>query len=120
MRFQPEAAATAHLIDLAAIGHTLHAEIEATHAEHLARTILREPDLRVVVVAMAAGAALAEHHVDATATVQVLSGHVSVALLDRVMELGVGRLMPIARGCAHDVVAVEASTFVLTLAGRTA
>ncbi len=116
MKSQPEAAHVGTLIDLAVVARELHADAESSSVGHAARTIVREPDLRVVVIAMRAGSTIAEHHTGDTATVHVLHGHLRVRLGDRVVELGADHLLPIARGVAHDVVAVEPSAFVLVLA----
>ncbi len=116
MKSQPEPAVAGCMIDLAAVARELHADAGSSSVGHAARTIVREPDLRVVVMAMRAGATIAEHHAADTATVHVLHGHLRVRLRDRVVELGADHLLPIERGVAHDVVAVGASAFVLVLA----
>ncbi len=116
MKSQPEAARAGTVVDLAGVARELHADAESSSVGHAARTVLREPDLRVVVIAMRAGATIAEHHAGDTATVQVLHGHLRVRLGDRVVELGAVHLLPIERGVAHDLVAVSASAFVLVLA----
>ncbi len=116
MKSQPEAAHAGGVIDLVAVARELRADAIASAVKHAARTILREPDLRVVVIAMEAGATLAEHHASDTATVQVLHGELRVRLNDRVVELGAGHLLPLERGPAHDVEAIAESAFVLVLA----
>ncbi len=116
MKSQPEPARAGCVIDLAAVARELHADAESSSVGHAARTVVREPDLRVVVMAMRADATIAKHHAEDTATVHVLSGHLRIRLGDRVIELGAGHLLPIARALAHDVVAVGASAFVLVLA----
>ncbi|MEO7732560.1 MAG: cupin domain-containing protein [Kofleriaceae bacterium] len=116
MKCQPEAARAGIVVDLAEVARELHADADASSVGHAARTVLREPDLRVVVIAMRAGATIAEHHASDTATVHVLHGRLQVRLGDRVVELGADHLLPIERGLAHEVVAIGASAFVLTLA----
>ncbi|MBK9031533.1 MAG: cupin domain-containing protein [Myxococcales bacterium] len=88
----------------------------ASAVGHAARTILREPDLRVVVIAMEAGATIAEHHATDTATLYVLHGDLRIRFNDRVVELGAGHLLPFARGLVHDVEAIAESAVVLVLA----
>lgn len=92
------------------------AEAESSSIGHAARTVIRETDLRVVVIAMRAGATLAEHHASATATVHVLHGQLHVRLDEHTVELAADQLLPIERGLAHEVVAIEPSAFVLVLA----
>lgn len=116
MKSQPEAAHAGRVVDLAEVARELRAVVDASSVGHAARTVLREPDLRVVVIAMRAGATIAEHHASDTAMVHVLHGRLRVRLGDRVVELGADHLLPIERGLAHDVVAVGASAFMLVLA----
>lgn len=92
MKSQPEAAHAGRVVDRAEVARELCA----------ARTVLREPDLRVVVIA------IAEPHASDTAMVQVPYGRVRV----RLAELGADHLLPIERGLAHEL-AVDASAFVL-------
>ncbi|MEO8051019.1 MAG: hypothetical protein ABI833_11435, partial [Acidobacteriota bacterium] len=39
------------------------------------KTLFKKPDFRVVLISMATGALMKEHHVDGTSSVQVLKGH---------------------------------------------
>lgn len=120
MKSQPEAAHAGGVIDLVAVARELRADAIASAVKHAARTILREPDLRVVVLAMEVGATIAEHHASDTAMLHVLHGHLRIRLNDRVVELGADQLLPLERGLAHDVEALAESAFVLVLARSTA
>ena len=82
---------------------------------HTARTIVREPDLRVVLVAMKADSKILEHRADETACIHTLVGHVRLRLSDEVIELPTGQLLGIGRGIRHDVTAAVDSAFLLTL-----
>jgi quercetin dioxygenase-like cupin family protein len=116
VKSQPAPADAGNVLDLSAVARELRADAIASTSKHAARTIVREPDLRVVVIAMEAGATIAEHHASDTATVHVLHGHLRVRLSGRTIELGAGHLLPLGRGLAHDVEAVAESAFVLVLA----
>ena len=118
MKAQPAPARAGLVLDLEAIARALHAEEARAEGTHAARTILREPDLRVVVLAMAPGAMLAEHHANDTVTIQVLHGHVRLTLAGRIVELVAHGLIPLEPGLPHDVVAITRSALVLTLARR--
>jgi len=85
---------------------------------HTARSLVRKPDLRIVLVAMKAGARIAEHHADETASIHALSGHVRLRLPAETIDLSAGRLLVLERGVKHGVEAVADSTFLLTLGGR--
>jgi quercetin dioxygenase-like cupin family protein len=119
MKSQPETARAGGVIDLVAVARELRADAIASAVKHAARTILREPDLRVVVIAMEAGARLAEHHASNTASLQVLHGLVRLHSNDRVVDLHADQLLPIECGLAHEVEALAESAFVLVL-GRSA
>ena len=82
---------------------------------HTARTLVREPDTRIVLVVMKAGARIAEHRSDETASIHTLSGHLRLQLPDRVAELPTGHLLVLAAGLRHDAEAAADSAFLLTL-----
>lgn len=101
--------------DLVATGRELRAERQYEQSGHAARTLVRTPDLRVVLVAMRADGRISEHHADATASIQVLSGRVRTKLPSHTVELQRGQLLVLGAGLHHDVEAAEDSTFLLTL-----
>src|SRR4029077_14945781 len=87
---------------------------------HTARALVREHDMRVVLIAMKAGARIAEHTANETVSIQTLSGRLRLQLPrlarqreDRIVELPIGRLLVLERGLAHDVEAVGDSAFLL-------
>ncbi len=104
------------VVELAAVAKQLHADEARDDRSHGARTLVREHDLRVVLLALAPGAKLAEHHVKDSATILVVDGTVEVGIEGQVIELHTGQLLPLARGVVHDVVASARSTILLTLA----
>jgi quercetin dioxygenase-like cupin family protein len=112
--------------DLAEIVQEMHGEAEYHHGHgHAARTIVRAEDLRVVLIAMRAGAHIAEHVAQATAAIQVVSGRVRIRLPrlarqheDRFEELSPGRLLAMERGLAHSVEALEDSALLVTIGWR--
>jgi quercetin dioxygenase-like cupin family protein len=114
VKAQPEPAEAVSIVELRGVARELLSSVGA--AGHLARTLVRERDLRAVLVAIAADGTMAEHHATGTATVQMLFGQVRVRLPDKVVELTDGELIPIAGGVVHEVVAVTDSAFVLTFA----
>ena len=104
--------------DLLALDSELRRHDAYLREGHTARTLVRKADLRVVLVVMQAGARMAEHRADETASVHALSGHVRLRLPEKVVELPAGRLLVIERGLRHDVEAVAESAFLLTLGWR--
>lgn len=114
------------VFDLAELIPEMRGEAEYDHDHgHAARTIIRTHDLRVVLIALRAGAHIAEHVAQATATIQVVSGRVRIRLPrlarqhdDRFEELSPGRLLALDGGLAHTVEALEDSALLVTLGWR--
>lgn len=104
--------------DAIALG-TLEAELrrEGGYARdgHTARTLLREPDLRIVFIVMRQGASMAPHRIDETGSIHVVTGRLRVRFPERVVELAAGQLLIVAAGAAHEIDAMPESAFVLTI-----
>lgn len=101
--------------DLDAIARELRAEDAYLREGQTARTLIRSPDLRVVVVALRAGKTISEHQANVTASVQTLAGRIRLRLPDGAVDVGVGQLLVLGAGLSHDVHAETDSTFLLTL-----
>ncbi len=101
--------------DLTAFDRELRAQDAYLREGHTARTLVRAADLRIVFVAMEAGAHIAEHRADDTASIHALSGHIRLRVSDETVDLPAGRLLVLEKGERHDVEAVEESAFLLTL-----
>jgi quercetin dioxygenase-like cupin family protein len=102
--------------DLAAIDSELRGSDAYTREGHTAHTLVREDDLRIVVIVMKAGARMAKHRADETASIHGLSGHVRLHLPDdETTDVHAGQLLVLERGVQHDVEAVLDSALVLTL-----
>lgn len=82
------------------------------------RTLVKEPDLRVVVFAFRSGARMKEHRASGPISVQTLGGRVRLQVGERSVELTPGRLLAIEPDIPHDVEALEDSALLLTI-GRT-
>jgi quercetin dioxygenase-like cupin family protein len=101
--------------DLMAVASELRGEPPYARNGHTARTLVRAPDQRVVLMVLKAGAQIPEHHADATVTIQLLSGRVIVGLPSRAVEMKGGALLALAAGLRHHVEAGEESALLLTL-----
>lgn len=73
--------------------------------------------LRQTLIALRAGTRLHEHESPGEATLQVVSGRVTLVAGDRRVEGATGDLMPIP-DARHSLEAVEDSTILLTVAKR--
>ncbi len=82
------------------------------------RTLLKEQDLRIVLMALKAGGRMLEHSASGPCSIHAIEGLVRVHLADRQAELGPGCLLAIESAIRHDVEALEDSAFLLTI-GRT-
>lgn len=115
---KPEPSHQGAVFDLASIDAEIRREDAYQREGHTARTLVREEDMRIVLVVMKAGARIAEHRANETASIQALSGHVRVRLADKAADLPAGRILVLDRGLRHDVEAVTESAFLLTLGWR--
>jgi quercetin dioxygenase-like cupin family protein len=115
---RPEPTRQAAVCNLAAVDAEMRHEDAYEREGHTARTLVREADLRVVLVVMRAGARIAEHRVNDTASIHALSGNIRLRLPDTTADLTAGALLVLERGVKHDVEAVADSTFLLTLGWR--
>lgn len=104
---------------LASIDRELRAEEAYEREGHAARTLVREADLRVVLIVLVAGARIPEHRAQATTSILALTGHVKLRLPDRLVDLTAGQLLVLDPGLPHDLEAASESAVLLTLAPRT-
>ena len=102
--------------DLAAEIEQLHNERSWATAGHDAKTLVKEADLRLVLIALKAGGRLAQHETAGRAVIHLLQGQLRVRPSDLVKELMPGDLLAMERDVAHEVEAVDDSAFLLTVA----
>ena len=81
-----------------------------------ARTLIKYDDLRVVLMALAAGAKIPAHKTNGRITVQVLSGHIRLNASERAFDLLPGSLLTLDHPAPHDLEALEESAVLLTIA----
>ena len=112
---KPEPTTRGVVFDLTTADRDLRNEDAYAREGHTARTLVRESDVRIVLLVLKAGGRIPEHRADATASIHALSGHVRLRLEDQVVELPAGRLLVLDGGLRHDVEAVVESTLLLTL-----
>jgi quercetin dioxygenase-like cupin family protein len=115
---QPTPISDGAVFDLAAVDRELRSDDAYPRDGHTARTLVREPAMRIVLVVMRAGARIAEHRAQEITSIHVLTGRVRLALTDRTVDLPAGRVLVIGPDLRHDVEALADSTLLLTLAWR--
>lgn len=81
-----------------------------------ARTLVKYPDLRIVLISMKAGTSLKQHKTDARFAILTLAGHLRLHLPKASVDVPAGEMLALDRGVPHDVEAVRQSTFLLIIA----
>ncbi|MCB9383521.1 MAG: hypothetical protein H6509_02825 [Bryobacterales bacterium] len=103
------------LQDLNAVCDELRREAAESSAGHAARTLLHEPDLRVVLIAMAPGGVIQEHKARSAGSIQTLRGAIDVQFPERSVRVAAGSLLSVKGGVRHSVTARDGGEFLLTL-----
>ena len=108
-------AGTALTFDLAAEAAALMGEPAWQDNGHNAKTLMKYPDMRMVLIALKGGARMPEHRTDQCVTIHVLSGGLDVHLPETTVALAAGALLALEQTVLHDVEAREDSVFLLSL-----
>jgi quercetin dioxygenase-like cupin family protein len=98
-------------------------EIESLHKEDAwvqgtgpsSKTLVKHPDLRIVLLALRKKMTMPEHKTAARISVQTLTGHIRLRLSDRTVELPAGHMLVLDQRVPHSVEVEEDSAFLLTL-----
>jgi quercetin dioxygenase-like cupin family protein len=101
----------------------LNSELDQLHqdeswlkaAGRSSKTLVKHPDLRIVLIAMKANSRMHEHTATARISMQSLGGHLRLHLPERVVDLPAGYLLVLDQCVPHDVEATEDSAFLLTV-----
>lgn len=100
----------------------LHAEASALRAEpafveqgHTAKTLIKHPDLRVVLLVLGREGRFKEHRTDHGITVQAISGRIRLNLPDESFDLEPGQLLALEPSVPHDVEALVDSVALLSI-----
>ena len=101
--------------DPAALDEELRKEAAYKASGYTGRTLVREPDLRVVLIVMKPGARIVDHRAERTATVLALAGRLRLHLPGKLMDVPAHHLIALEAGLRHDVEAMEQSAFLLTI-----
>lgn len=103
-------------VGLNQIQESLLAAARSSHAQRAAESVYgsRDTMMSQTVLALLAGAELAEHDSPPEAVLQVLTGRIRLHGKDRAWELTAGQLLPIPPE-RHSVTALDDSVFLLTV-----
>jgi quercetin dioxygenase-like cupin family protein len=102
--------------DLPAEVAQLTRELAASKAGHSARTLVKQPTLRVVLIAMRADGRIPEHETAGRISIHTIAGHIRVHAAGRVFDMPAGQLLALDRSVRHEVESLADSAFVLTIA----
>jgi quercetin dioxygenase-like cupin family protein len=112
----PELAQPLLQFDLAAeIEHLQREDSWQRGTGRSSRTLVKQPDFRIVLVAMKAATEIKEHRAEGRVSIQTIVGLVRLKLPQQTVEVPTGHLLALDRGITHDVEAVEESVFLLTI-----
>ena len=106
-------AATEHEFDLKQAALELATEQSVTTRGHRQKTLYRHDRVTIALFLFEAGSSLPTHTAAGTVTINVLEGRLSVSTADEQHDLSAGRLLVLASGVPHDVVALERTTMLL-------
>lgn len=84
--------------------------------ERNAMPLFKTEGMRVVLMALHAGATLSSHRADGPITVQVLEGRIRFSAESQTVTLTQGQMLTLQAGLPHAVDAPEESVFLLTVA----
>ncbi len=101
--------------DLAAETEQLRQEDPWKSTSRNAKTLVKYPDLRIVLIAMKRGTRMEGHKTDESISIHALTGKLRLHLPERTVELSAGGLLTLERALPHDVEALEDSSFLLTI-----
>lgn len=83
---------------------------------HTAKTLVKFPNLRVVLVVMKSGGRLEKHRTEGRISLQTLAGRISVRTGEQSVDLSAGQMLALEQDVTHDVEAAMAGAFLLTIA----
>ena len=81
-----------------------------------ARTLVKEENLRMVLIAMRGGIRISEHHTAGRLAIQVLSGHLRLDVPGQSMDLHAGQLLALDFAVQYEISSHEESDVLLTVA----
>ena len=90
-------------------------ELEVT-GRRIARTMIRNGSLRVLLVAVPPGGNIHEHRAEGPITIHVLEGCVVLQTDRRSWTVGAGMLLSLEPGVPHSIASGEGGIFILTIA----
>jgi quercetin dioxygenase-like cupin family protein len=79
------------------------------------KTLLKLPDLRLVLIALKSGHQIQRHQTDLRLNLTTFAGHVQLTVGDQTIDLPAGHVLVLDPAIPHDVAALEDSVILLSL-----
>jgi quercetin dioxygenase-like cupin family protein len=102
--------------DLGAELERLRAEESWLQGTRNAKTLVKEPDFRLVLISLRRDGRMEEHRAPGRISIQTLTGRLRLYVQGETIDLTVGQVLVLDPGVTHDVEALEESAFLLTIA----
>jgi quercetin dioxygenase-like cupin family protein len=102
--------------DFAAEVARLHTEESWLRGTRNAKTLVKEADFRLILIALRQGGRMEEHRAPGRISIHTLSGRLRLQVLDQTIDLSAGQILALDPNVAHDVEALDESAFLLTIA----
>ncbi len=102
-------------IDLVSFMKQIKDEPSWKDSDRNAITVFKTDALRIVLIALHAGAEMIKHTANGIISVQVLEGQMKFNTDEQSVELSKGQLITLHQRIPHSVVAIKESVFLLTL-----
>jgi quercetin dioxygenase-like cupin family protein len=107
--------ATLVTIDLPLFIKRIKQESTWKDSDRNAITVFKTNGMRLVLIALQAGAEMKTHIADGIISVQVIDGRMKFNADNRSVELNTGQMLALHKGVPHSVLAIEETIFLLTL-----
>lgn len=102
-------------LDIQAFKIQIKTEDTWKYGDRNAITLYKSEDLRIVLIALHAGAAMKTHTAPGIITVHVLEGRITFRTEERAVDLSEGKIVVLQSGAPHSVFANEESVFLLSI-----
>jgi quercetin dioxygenase-like cupin family protein len=102
-------------IDLPAFMQQIKQEATWNDSDRNAITVYKTNGMRIVLIALHAGAEMVKHTANGITSLQVIEGKIKFSTDERVVALSKGQILALHKHIPHSVIAEEESVFLLTL-----
>ena len=102
-------------IDLPAFIKQIKQEAPWKDTDRNAITVFKTNGMRLVLIALHAGAEMKTHTADGIISIQIIDGRMKFNAVNRSAELSKGQMLTLHKDIPHSILAIEETIFLLTL-----